>query len=114
MEEGFGLLIPPRLVGDSTQGEACLDDRSILNGKRGGHRHEGKGVRRALADLEVRMVRGKAFGRKVDGRDQLAPSQRRVDVGSIAGQSMKFGEGNRSFTGRSADAYDGLERSQGH
>ena len=76
---------------DAAKRKPGLGDRAVLDLKRH-RRDEREGVGQAVAQLQVRVVRRKALGRQLDGNDDLVTPQIGVDLGRVAGQTMKLGK----------------------
>ena len=92
----------PRLCGDAAERDPRLDDRAVLDPQRGGGRHDGEGVGRALADLQIARMRREARAPRPAGAPRR--SDRRARARSRARARRRAGGGAppaRSRGGRS-------------
>src|SRR5262249_16887705 len=80
----FGCRVSPWLVCNSSQRETCLLDRAAVELEAGRNRDERERIGQSIAQLQIRIVFGKAFGRQLDGGDDLVAAQIAVHVWPIA------------------------------
>src|SRR4051812_29981960 len=88
---------PPRLGSYPAQSEARADDRVAVELERGGDRDERERVARTVTHLAIRRALGRIGRRQLDGGDQLAGLEHRLDVGTILGQPVQITEVDRAL-----------------
>src|SRR6266849_5908982 len=113
VEPCLGFTVAPWLVRDPAEREPRLLDRAGLDIEPDRDRHEGERIRQAIADLEIGVVVGKAFGRQLDRRDDLVRPQIAVELRRIARQTMEIGKRDAALAalaGRQHARLEGGER----
>ena len=88
------------------------DDPAAVELERGGDRDEGERVGGAVADLQVGVVLGEAFGGQLDRRDELVRCEVGVEVRRVAGQAMELGERDGALAAGPATRTMALERGE--
>src|SRR6516165_1649202 len=74
VELRYGLTVAQRLVRDAAERQARLLDRVALDLEADRDGYQGERIRQAIADLQIGIVVGEAFGRQFDRRDDLVRS----------------------------------------
>jgi hypothetical protein len=105
----FGLPVTPRLVRDSAEREPRLLDGVVFDVEAHRDRYEGERIRQAIADFQIGVVGGKAFGRQFDRRDDLVRPQIGVDLRRIARQAVEVGKQNAALAARAGREHARLE-----
>jgi hypothetical protein len=78
-------------VREAAEGEAPRADAAARHVHHRRHRHQGEGVGGAVAHLAVDLHPARRR-RQDDGGDQLAGTQRGLDLGAVAGQAVELGD----------------------
>src|SRR5215212_12259413 len=106
----------PGFVGDTTQRDPRLADRTTFDPQTSRDGHQSEGIGQAVAQLQVGVVRPELLcrGRQLDAGDDLIPSQGGVDLRPVTWEAMVVGQGDRSRSARANYVDDRLERGQRH
>ena len=99
---------------DAAQSQPRLFDPPAFELERRRDRHEREGIREAVADFEISVVRSKAPRRKFDRGHDLVVREVSVALRRVAGQPMEIGKRNCALPSRPCHMYLGFEGGERH